>query len=599
MAHLKKQEQNDYRKIAIYARKSKITETGKSVENQIAKCKSYAELKFDTPDENILVYQDEGLSGYYSDRPQYMRMLQDIQDNKIKAVICYKFDRISRRTLDLLNLVEQLKTKKIAFISCTDDVDTSSKTGKIVMSLLASIAEFERDIIAERIADNMYELAKEGRWLGGTTPTGYYSKKEHISVSGKKTTMNHLEPIADEQIIVKEIFQKFMEARSLGKVCEYLKGKQILTKNGREHNRTSVKNILANPVYAIADEDTFNYFKSFDVPVYADKEDFDSIRGLMIYNKTEQIKELKDNSTTIHPVYVQRKEGREIEDWIISVGQHKGLIAGKNWIKVQSILQDNKDRFSQPNEESNSLLSGLVRCPICGEGMYTRKLSGRYTKDNLPRYNYVCKTKFKDKNACSCKDLNGNDLDDFIIQSICSISDEDNEYYQLLADSHTAIQTQYDSGQQQKQQAEKRLMQIEKEMDSQTANLRLAPESIKPILFSDIEKLSAEQGELQNKLDQIKVTQDEQEKKKIDLAHVREIVFSFPKLVEVLSYQDKMELIRTVVNKVIVTTNEKDEQEAHIFLKGAKEQGSMDFFEIVPERRVMCQHREDSIFNAS
>ena len=79
----------DHRKIAIYARKSKITETGKSIENQITKCKSYAEYKLEASDDDILVYQDEGLSGFYSDRPQYMQMLQDIRAGKIKAVVCY------------------------------------------------------------------------------------------------------------------------------------------------------------------------------------------------------------------------------------------------------------------------------------------------------------------------------------------------------------------------------------------------------------------------------------------------------------------------------------------------------------------------------
>ncbi|MPN16201.1 hypothetical protein SDC9_163539 [bioreactor metagenome] len=87
------------------------------------------------------------------------------------------------------------------------------------MSLLASISEFERDI-RRRITDNMYELAKEGRWLGGTTPTGFYSKKEHITTHGKKTSVNHLEPVPEEQEMVKNIYVKFLESRSLGKVVE-------------------------------------------------------------------------------------------------------------------------------------------------------------------------------------------------------------------------------------------------------------------------------------------------------------------------------------------------------------------------------------------
>ena len=102
----------DKRKIAIYARKSKLTETGKSVDNQITKCKACAVLRFDATDDDIIIYHDDGKSGFYADRPEYMRMLKDIENNRIRAVICYKFDRISRRTIDLLNLFERLKAKK-------------------------------------------------------------------------------------------------------------------------------------------------------------------------------------------------------------------------------------------------------------------------------------------------------------------------------------------------------------------------------------------------------------------------------------------------------------------------------------------------------
>jgi len=164
----------DDRKIAVYARKSKITETGKSIEIQKEKCIQLACAQFNVDISDILVYEDECKSGFYADRPQYRRMLRDIEENKIRAVICYKIDRISRRTVDLLNLVQQMEQKGISFVSVSDrELDTSTRTGKIMISLLSAIAEFERDIIAERITDNMYELAKEGRWLGGVPPLGY------------------------------------------------------------------------------------------------------------------------------------------------------------------------------------------------------------------------------------------------------------------------------------------------------------------------------------------------------------------------------------------------------------------------------------------
>ena len=194
------------RKIAIYARKSKATETGKSIENQIKKCTAYAEAKLNAQSQELQIYTDYGLSGFYEDRPAYQKMLSDIQRGAISAVLCYKMDRISRRTIDLLNFIELLKQKQIAFISCTDDIDTQSKTGKIMISLLASIAEFERDIITERITDNLYELAKEGRWLGGNPPTGFGSRSEYTFHQGKKHISHHLAILPQEICTIQQIF---------------------------------------------------------------------------------------------------------------------------------------------------------------------------------------------------------------------------------------------------------------------------------------------------------------------------------------------------------------------------------------------------------
>lgn len=567
MQNLKQKVEKDTRKIAIYARKSKITDSGKSIENQISKCKSYADLKFDAHESDILIYQDEGLSGYYSDRPMYMQMLQDINQNKIKAVICYKFDRISRRTLDLLNLVEQLKTKKISFVSCTDEVDTSSKTGKIVMSLLASIAEFERDIIAERISDNMYELAKEGRWLGGVTPTGFYSKKDHILIGTRKTTVNHLEPIESEQEIVKAIFNRFLEYKNIQNVVDYINSLKTTTKTGSAHTRISIKNILTNPVYAIADDTSYSYFKSFDVPIYAERSDFNGVNGLMVYNKTLQMKELKDDSTAILPKYVQKSEKRNVKEWIISVGQHKGLIPGLQWISTQNILSDNRDKFTRPNEITESLLSGLIVCPSCGKSMFTHRESGRYTSGK-PRFLYKCQTKRVDKTQCNNKDVKGNEIDQFILSIICSLSNENKEYYYKLTRNEALLELKSNSAETHLKQIEKNISRLNRDISSQTQNLRIAADTVKPFILDDLTKISDELIELKHQKDLLIQDSTNFLLDTEMLQMTRDITFSFPKLLENVSYQDKMELVRQVIDKVFVVENVTGDDEVHIFLKG-------------------------------
>lgn len=591
-------QEKDTRKIGIYARKSKITETGKSIETQITKCKSFAGIKFDASEDDIIIYQDEGLSGFYSDRPSYVKMLQDIKNNKIRAIICYKFDRISRRTIDLLNLVEQLRLKKIAFVSCTDDIDTSSKTGKIIMSLLASIAEFERDIIAERIIDNLYELAKEGRWLGGITPTGFVSKKTYISSGGKKTSINHLEPVPEEIETVKSIFKMFLEKRSIQSVVNQIKKSGIKTKNSLKHTRVSIKNILANPVYAIADEETYLFFKSFDVPIYAEQSDFNGANGLMIYNKTDQIKELKDDSTAIHPKYIQKTEKKEIREWIVSVGKHQGIISGKEWIQVQRILEENKDKYVRPNEKTESLLSGLICCPICGKNLFTHRESGRYT-EGRPRFLYKCQTKRADKTACSYKDVKGNEIDRFVVDMICRMSHEDDEYYRKLCNNELLKSAQTESIEEQIKRYEKEITRVNREIESQTRNLRLAGENVKQFILDDLSKMS---DELSGLTQQKKELDESARNLLSDLQTIqktKEIIFSFPKLVETLTFQEKNELLRKVIEKVIVVRNKDGDDEVHIFVKGTSEKEYDDFFEKGSGGSGLCVRGKDSILDTS
>ena len=109
---MKKQRKNekDNRGVAIYARKSRITNKGDSIGVQFKQCADYAKKEFGLDEEyEFLQYEDKGLSGYFSDRPDFQRMLHDVQDGKIKAIVCYKLDRVGRKTADLIRLMDFLE----------------------------------------------------------------------------------------------------------------------------------------------------------------------------------------------------------------------------------------------------------------------------------------------------------------------------------------------------------------------------------------------------------------------------------------------------------------------------------------------------------
>ena len=164
----------------------------------------------------------------------------------------------------------------------------------------------------------MHELAKTGRWLGGATPTGYKSEKivERVTIDGKDMTAYKLELIPEEAEIIKLLYNKFIEYNSLSKTETYFLQNNIKTKNGKDFTRFTIKAILQNPVYMIADNDAWIYFETQGVEIYSDKEKFDGVHGLLGYNKTLQ-RSGKPNVT------------RNIDEWIITVGKHHGIIRRK------------------------------------------------------------------------------------------------------------------------------------------------------------------------------------------------------------------------------------------------------------------------------
>lgn len=154
----------DTRGVAIYARKSRITNKGDSIGIQFKQCAEYAKRELHLDDDYAFwEYEDKGLSGYYSDRPDFQRMLHDVQGGKIRAIVCYKLDRIGRKTTDLLCLMDFLEKYDVDLLICSNGINTASGVSKIFIQIFAVVAEFERDTLTQRITDNMMELAKDGR----------------------------------------------------------------------------------------------------------------------------------------------------------------------------------------------------------------------------------------------------------------------------------------------------------------------------------------------------------------------------------------------------------------------------------------------------
>ena len=251
--------------IAIYSRKSRYTGKGESIGNQIDLCREYIRTHYgDAAAEHAVVFEDEGFSGGNLNRPDFKKMMTAAKARKIRAIVVYRLDRISRNSSD--------------FVSIRESFDTSSPMGRAMMYIASVFSQLERETIAERIRDNMHELAKTGRWLGGTTPTGYASESvKSITVDGKTKKACKLKLLPDEAEIIYKIFDLYEQYDSLTMTETELLRQGIKTKTGRSFTRFSIKSILQNPVYLIADKDAYQYFVDNEAELFSPESDFDGI----------------------------------------------------------------------------------------------------------------------------------------------------------------------------------------------------------------------------------------------------------------------------------------------------------------------------------
>lgn len=411
--------------IAIYTRKSKYTGIGESIDNQVEMCKKFLINKYGKQIlKQIVIFEDEGFTGTNVNRPQFQKMLEEFKRGKYKMLVVYRLDRISRNVLDFCTLKDQLSDLNIDFVSITENFDTSTPMGEAMLLITSVFAQLERNTIAERIKDNMYELAKTGRWLGGNCPFGFNSKKiENTSLNGQKKYLYQLTPNPKEIEIVKLIFNKYKAFKSLSKLETYLIKHNIKTRNEIYFSRYALSNILRNIVYCKADQDIKKFLESKKIKLFNNNKKLDGTFGLISYNKRIQKKAKK-----------RKKIIKDMKDWIIAVGNHEGIIDGKDWIEVWNTLEERtkNKRSVKINTKSNSYLSGILKCSNCGSWMRPKILK-TYHENGKRNFVYLCELKSKSKKElCNSKNIKGIEIDKQILKFITSFETNNKEVIEIL-----------------------------------------------------------------------------------------------------------------------------------------------------------------------
>jgi DNA invertase Pin-like site-specific DNA recombinase len=236
---------------AIYTRRSVeqgVTHQFSSVAAQRAICSSYVTSQ--SPNGWVELpkrYDDEGWSGGNLDRPALQELLRDIESGLVDVVAIYKLDRISRTLLDFVRLMDLFEQYGFSFVAVTQNFDTAESTGRLILNVLLTFAQFEREIASDRLRDKFSAMRQRGMFVGGNPPFGYDLRDKGLHVNER------------EAEVVRWLFQRYLEAKSYVRLARELRERGIVRRSrtskrgnhveGRGICKASVWNMLGNPLY--------------------------------------------------------------------------------------------------------------------------------------------------------------------------------------------------------------------------------------------------------------------------------------------------------------------------------------------------------------
>ncbi|MFN4261784.1 MAG: recombinase family protein [Gemmataceae bacterium] len=217
------------------------------------------------------------------ERPALKRLMADIEADKVDAVVVYKVDRLSRSLLDFARMMQTFEKYRVSFVSVTQQFNTTHSMGRLVLNVLLSFAQFEREIISERTRDKIAAARRKGKWAGGHPILGY-----DVDPQGFKLVVN--EPEAER---VRAILQMYLESDGLLKVVDELnrrgwKNKEVRTskdepRGGKAFNKCTLYALLINPIYIGMVRHKTNVYPG-EHEAIVDKDVFEKVQNLMRKN---------------------------------------------------------------------------------------------------------------------------------------------------------------------------------------------------------------------------------------------------------------------------------------------------------------------------
>ncbi|HDF4598084.1 MULTISPECIES: recombinase family protein [unclassified Mammaliicoccus] len=501
------------RRVGIYVRVSTEMQSteGYSIDGQINQIREYCNFNnFAVVD----VYADRGISGKSMNRPELQRLLKDAKEGQIDCVMVYKTNRLARNTSDLLKIVEDLHKQNVEFFSLSERMEVNTSSGKLMLQILASFSEFERNNIVENVFMGQTRRAQEG-YYQGNLPLGY----DKIPDSKHELMINQ-----HEANIVKYIFESYAKGHGYRKIANALNHKGYVTKKGNPFSISAVTYILSNPFYV----------------------------GKIQFAKYKDWNDKRRKGLNDKPV--------------IAEGKHTPIISQTLWDKVQARKKQVSEK-PQVHGKGTNLLTGIIHCPQCGAPMAASNTTNTLKDGTKKRIRYYSCSNFRNKGSkvCSANSVRADVIEKYVMDQILEIVRSDKVINQVL--ERVNQENKVDIGALNHDIAYKQQQydEIHAKLDNLIKTIEDNPD-LTTILKETIHKYKTQLTDITNQINQLKQQQN-QEKPLYDTKQLSAILCRIFQNVESMDKSQLKALYLTVIDRIDIRKDENHKKQFYVTLK--------------------------------
>lgn len=501
------------KRVGIYVRVSTEMQSteGYSIDGQINQIREYCNFNnFAVVD----VYADRGISGKSMNRPELQRILEDAKDGHLDCVMVYKTNRLARNTSDLLKIVEELHRQNVEFFSLSERMEMNTSSGKLMLQILASFSEFERNNIVENVFMGQTRRAQEG-YYQGNIPLGY----EKIPDNKHELMINQ-----HEANIVKYIFESYAKGHGYRKMANTLNHKGYVTKKGNPFSTSAISYILSNPFYI----------------------------GKIQFAKYKDWNEKRRKGLNDNP--------------IIADGKHSPIINQKLWDKVQ----DRKKLVSkkpQVHGKGTNLLTGILHCPKCDAPMAASNTTNTLKDGTKKRIRYYSCSNFRNKGSkiCSANSVRADMIEQYVMNQILEVVKSDKVIEQVVKRVNEESQVDVSVLNHDIAYKQQQLDEVETKLDNLKKTIEDNPD-LTTILIDTIHGYQNQLKEITTQINQLKLQQKD-EKSSYSVKQISLILRRIFINVETMEKSRLKSLYLTVIDHIDIRKNDNHRKQFYITLK--------------------------------